>query len=71
MLIEICLLEMKFKYTVSLLSLINLILFFFSVGFPLSSHNIDGLESAFGSKTFSITEQIKSLLSYLRAVQTV
>lgn len=36
---------------------------FFSVGFPVSSHNIDGLESAFGSKTFSTSEQIKNLLS--------
>ncbi|OPJ88068.1 hypothetical protein AV530_008104 [Patagioenas fasciata monilis] len=40
------------------------------VGFPVSASNIDGLESAFGSKTFSITEQIKSLFYYLRAMQT-
>lgn len=63
--------EMKFDYAVSLLSLMNLILFlfgFFSVGFPISSPNIDDLEGAFGSKTFSITEQSKSLLCHLRAI---
>lgn len=36
---------------------------FFSVGFPVSTHDIDDLESAFGSKTFSTAEQIKNLLS--------
>lgn len=40
-----------------------------SIGFPVSTSNIDGLESAFGSQIFSVTEQIESLPSYLRAIQ--
>lgn len=65
--------EMKFDYAVSLLSIMNLIIFlfvFFSVGFTTSTPDTDDLKGAFGSKKFSVTEQSQSLLSHLRAIQT-